>query len=140
MKAVNFAIALALSFLLSGCATTSETTNHKFVAGQKTVFVSDNYTGEAGRHVGEVIRTLEKYGFEISNDRDKSDYYLDFSIEGGGVITVEIALLKDYKPVVKVYSSNTGWGTIVARTSAVASRVDSALDEFDEALAKLIVR
>jgi hypothetical protein len=141
MKRLSLIISLFLLLaIMSGCATSSKSTNHHFVADQKSVFVSDNFTGYSADHIGEVIRTLEKYGFEITNIQDQSDYYLDFSVEGGAKIRVKITLLKNYKPVVEVSSSNAGWGTVVARRAAVASRVESALEEFDEELAELIVK
>ena len=85
-----------------------------------------------------MIRTFEKYGYEVVKERKQATYYLDFSITGGLVITVEISLLRsaDNKTVLNVSSTNTGWGTVIARSVAIAGRVGEALSELDDLLAR----
>ena len=85
-----------------------------------------------------MIRTFEKYGYEVVAQKTQAAYYLDFSITGGLVVTVEISLLRatDSISVLSVSSTNTGWGTVIARSVAISGRVAEALGELDELLAR----
>jgi len=128
-----------LASMLSACATSGRV-DSAFVPNQaaRTIFVSERQSEYEARHVDQVIRTFEKYGYEVVRDRKQATYYLDFSITGGLVITVEISLLRsaDNKTVLNVSSTNTGWGTVIARSVAIAGRVAEALSELDDLLAR----
>ena len=130
-------LAILSLIILAGCATTGSAINDlNFANTNKTIFLSQHFSGYEERHIGEVIRTFEKYGFKTSNDRDTSDYFLDFSISAGVTITVRIALMQNGKNVVEVESTNAGWGTLMARAPSVASRVEAAILEMNQLLSK----
>ena len=63
---------------------------------------------------------------------------MDFAITGGLAITVEISLLRvgDRRSVLNVSSTNSGWGTVIARSVAISGRVAEALSELDDVLAR----
>lgn len=131
---ILFAITMAV---VSACSTAGHVTNNlHFDVDSKVIYVSDHYTGYEQEHIGEVIRTFEKYGFAITNDRSKSSYYLDFGIRAGAAISVNISLLENGKSVIDVSSSNAGWGTLIARPVAISSRVNEAIDKLSEILAQ----
>jgi len=125
--------------LLSACATSGRV-DKTFTPSQvpKTIFVSERQTELEARHINQVIRTFEKYGYEVVKPKTQAAYLLDFSITGGFAVTVEISLLKvtDGTRVLNVSSTNTGWGTLIARSVSVSGRVAEALSELDELLAK----
>ncbi|CCE22763.1 hypothetical protein [Methylotuvimicrobium alcaliphilum] len=124
--------------LETGCATSSDIASGMlFEKRDKTVFVSEHFSGYAGRHVGEVARVLEKHGFLVTKNRERSDYFLDFNIDGGATLTVSIGLLQEGKKLIEVESTNVWFGTVMFRPIAVANRVEAAIEEFDQALSKI---
>ena len=133
------ASAVTAVLMLSACATSGRV-DRTFTRSQgpKTIFVSERQSEHEARHINQVIRTFEKYGYEIVKQKTQAAYYLDFSITGGLVVTVEISLLKvtDGTSVLNVSSTNTGWGTVIARSVAISGRVAEALGELDELLAR----
>lgn len=54
--------------------------------GHKTILVSERQPETEARYVNQVIRTFEKHGYEIAQDKTQAAYYLDFSITGGLVV------------------------------------------------------
>jgi hypothetical protein len=138
MKASKSVIAVT-AFVLSACATSAHV-DRTFAPsrGAKTIFVSERQSESEARHINQVIRTFEKYGYDVTKDKAQAAYYLDFSISGGLAITVDISLLRtqDSLPVLTVSSTNTGWGTVIARPIAISGRVAEALSELDEILAR----
>jgi hypothetical protein len=98
--------------------------------------VSEHYTGYEARHIGEVVRTFEKYGYQPTSDRSKSNFQLDFFIEGGVTVTVRVGLLQGTTTILEATSKNPGWGTVIARPTAIAGRVADAIEQLDRLLAK----
>lgn len=133
------ASAVTAVLMLSACATSGRV-DRTFAPSQlpKTIFVSERQSEHEGRHLNQVIRTFEKYGYEVVKRKAEAAYYLEFSITGGLVVTVEISLLKvtEGRSVLNVSSTNTGWGTVIARSVAISGRVAEALGELDELLAR----
>lgn len=130
---------LMMMFALTACSTSGKVdTGVDFNDSGKVIYVSSHFSGYEERHIGSVIRTFEKHGFTITNDKNNAQYYLDFVIEGGGIVNVDITLLKDGKPVLSASSSNAGWGTVIARPTAISSRVTQALDKLNVLLAENI--
>jgi len=125
--------------MLCACATSGHV-DKAFTPNQalKTIFVSERQSESEARHINQVIRTFEKYGYDVTKDKTQAAYYLDFSIKGGLVVTVEISLLRagDGRSVLSVSSTNTGWGTVIARPIAISGRVAEALSELDDMLAR----
>ena len=125
--------------MLSACATSGRV-DRTFASSQvpKTIFVSERQSEHEARHINQVIRTFEKYGYEVVEQKTQAAYFLDFSIVGGLVVTVEISLLKvtDGTTVLHVSSTNTGWGTVIVRSVVISGRVAEALSELDELLTR----
>ena len=105
---------------------------------QKSIFVLERQSEDEARHLNQVIRAFEKYGYEVTKDRTQAAYYLDFAITGGLAVTVEISLLTagERRRVLNVSSTNSGWGTVIARSVAISGRVAEALSELDDVLAR----
>ena len=136
MRVRHLRIAIIATLAFVACATSGESRLPQSARTGSTIFVSKHYSGYEARHIGEVVRTFEKYGFVATHDRASSHYYLDYSINAGAVVTVKIALLRDRQPVVEVSSTNIGWGTVIARPIAISSRVSSALERLDALLSE----
>jgi capsular polysaccharide biosynthesis protein len=78
------ASAVTAVLMLSACATSGRV-ERTFTPSQvpKTIFVSERQSEQEARHINQVIRTFEKYGYEIVKQKTQAAYYLDFSITGG---------------------------------------------------------
>ena len=129
-------LAIALFCLsLIGCATSGNTSNSlSFTEEPRTLFVSKHYSGYEERHLGEIMRLFEKHGFAITREKENSIYSLDYSIDAGATLTVEIALLKNNKSILDVSATNVWMGTVMFRPVAVKNRISAALSELDELL------
>ncbi len=129
-------VLLFAAVLVLAACTSSGRTNPSFASAHtaKTIFVSTYQSEYESRHINEVLRTFEKYGYEQAKDRAAATYYLDFSIKAGAIVTVRIALIKDGSTVLEVSSKNTGWGTVIARPVAISGRVTEALVELEDIL------
>ena len=68
------------------------------------------------RDINQVLRTFEKYGYDVTTDKAQAAYLLNFSITGGLAITVEISVLR--------------------ASVAISGRVAEPLSELDDALAR----
>lgn len=137
MRVVIFLFAIIAIAFNAGCATTgSVESGVQFHPDNKTIFLSRHFTGYEERHLGDVVRAFEKYGFDFTHDRDQSDYYLDFSIDAGATARVTIRLLEDSQQILEVRATNAGWGTVIARPAAISSRVTAATNRLDQLLAQ----
>ena len=73
----------------------------------------------------------------MTDNRDEANYSLDYSIDAGLVVTVDISLLKNGKSLIINASATNVWaGTLIARPVAIANRVSDAVDELDELLSE----
>jgi len=137
-RSIRF-FAVALVLMLSACATSGHVAQTFAPSGAaKTLFVSERQSETEARYINQVIRTFEKRGYEVTKDKTQAVYYLDFSITGGLVVTVDISLLRaaDRRTVLNVSSTNSGWGTVIARPVATSGRVAEALSELDDVLSR----
>ena len=95
MRSALTVSAVTAALMLSACATSGRV-DRTFTSSQvpRTIFVSGRQSEYEARHINQVIRTFEKYGYEVVAQKTQAAYYLDFSITGGLVVTVEISLLR----------------------------------------------
>ena len=139
MRSSTSRFGIALVLMLSACATSGHV-DKTFTPTEahKTIFVSERQSETEARYINQVIRTFEKHGYDIVQDKTQAAYYLDFAITGGLAVTVEISLLRagDRRSVLNVSSTNSGWGTVIARSVAISGRVAEALSELDDVLAR----
>ena len=139
LKTTQLSVLLNVAAFLALAACSSSTSlSPGFSAAEadRTLYVSEHYTGYEARHIGEVVRTFERYGYQPTSDRSKSNFQLDFFIEGGATVTVRVALLQGRTKLLEVTSKNPGWGTVIARPTAIAGRVSDALEQLDQLLAE----
>src|SRR5690554_2201789 len=107
--------------LLTGCSSSRWVASDAEISGgDRYLYVSTYYTGYEERHLGEVVRLFEKYGFSPTNDKASANYQLGFNIAGGGIVTVNILLNQGLHTLLEAKASNAGWGTAVARPAAIA--------------------
>ena len=134
MRAKIYLLAM-LTFILSGCSSRGYVSpNLEIPKDKRALYVSSYFSGYEERHVGTVVRVFEKYGFTPVKEIKDSNYQLSFTIEGGGVVSVKIGLLQGSNTLIEVESSNAGWGTVIARPAAIASRVEAAIIELEKVL------
>ena len=99
--------------------------------------MSERNSEREQQYIGSVAKLMEKYNYQIVQSREPGDLFLDFVIEGGAIVTVRLALLKGSTEVISSESTNYGWGTVIARPIAIASRVEAALGMFEEKLKEI---
>lgn len=78
MKASMSVFAVTTFLLLSACATSTRV-DQSFSPSRapKTIFVSERQSENEARHINQVIRTFEKYGYDVTKDKAQAAYYLD---------------------------------------------------------------
>jgi hypothetical protein len=128
---------IAFLFILSGCATTGAINAQEAKNINKIVYVSQGNSEREQQYIGSVTKLLEKYSYKIIQNREQGALFLDFVIEGGAIVTVRLALLKGNQEVISSESTNYGWGTVIARPIAIASRVEAALNSFEDRLKEI---
>lgn len=131
MKA-KFLCSLALIiFVISGCTTTSYSTK-KNMTVPKIVKAPSNIPPEIVPYVPRFVEILESNGFEVGKTTDPNALELKLEFNGNPFnIRVSVGLWRDGVPLVTASSTNPGWGTALARGSAVNGRADSAASAFE---------
>ena len=122
---------LIVYILIAGCTALVKTADHEYIKTEKVVYVSSHYTGDESRHIGDVVRALEKYNFEITKYGAHADYDLEFLIADGHV---EINLKQGRKIVVSASSYIYSHNFYISRTAMISSLVGRAVEKFSEAL------
>ncbi|MEP7706440.1 hypothetical protein [Paraglaciecola sp. 25GB23A] len=126
--------------ILLGCTSSGMTSGFDFSSSNRIVYIPKHLDGWATQYLPEVSKILFKFGFTVTDDDDKADFELRFTVDSGITMQADIALMKSNIPVVSAVSSNGGWGTMIANGVAAKGRVEAVLAEFEKALAKSTVR
>lgn len=132
-----YGIFILVAVTAFGCATTGAFNAQEAKNVKKIVYMPSRNSEREQQYIGSVAKLLEKYNYQIVQNRGNGELFLDFVIEGGAIVTVRLALLKDNKEVISSESTNYGWGTVIARPIAIASRVEAALETFEEKLKEI---
>jgi hypothetical protein len=130
-------IFILVAVVTYGCATTGKVNTQETQNIKKIVYISDRNSEREQQYIGSVAKLMEKYNYQIVQNRGNGELFLDFVIEGGAIVTVKLALLKGSDELISSESTNYGWGTVIARPIAIASRVEAALEMFEDKLKEL---
>ncbi|UOA08385.1 hypothetical protein [Methylobacter sp. S3L5C] len=130
-------IFILIAMIASGCATSGKLNVQETQNIKKIVYISDRNSEREQQYIGSVAKLMEKYNYQIVQNRGNGELFLDFVIEGGAIVTVRLTLLKGSDELISAESTNYGWGTVIARPIAIASRVEAALEIFEEKLKEI---
>lgn len=94
--------------------------------------------GNELKYLTSVLEVLEKHGYKISSEEKSSELKLNFQITGSASVTVLIILFKQNQEFCKVSTNNPGFGTWIARGSAIKGLVNFACSKLDKRLAEIV--
>jgi len=129
-------------FLLvfAGCSSTGHSTKTNLVA-PRTIRAPASIPPEIVPYVPRFVELLQAKGFAVGKTDDPRALDLVFEFNSNPFnLRVSAGLWRQGIPVLSASATNSGWGTALARGSAVKSLADSAADTFENELQKLITR
>jgi len=136
----RFLLAALLVMAVNGCSSTGYSTTTA-LAVPRTIKAPVNVHPEIAPYVPRFVALLQSNGFLIvrSDDPRALELRMDFD---PNIFTMRVtaALWKDGAPVVSGSATNSGWGTLLARGSAVNNLADSSWQEFALALHSFVTR
>lgn len=129
-------------FLLTfvGCSSTGYSTKTNLVA-PKTIRAPASIPPEIVPYVPRFVELLQAKGFAVGKTDDPKALDLVFEFNPNPFnLRVSAGLWRQGVPVLSASATNSGWGTALARGSAVNSLAESTVSVFDEELQKLVAR
>jgi hypothetical protein len=140
MQIAKVSLASIIIALLVGCSSTGYVTKSNLNV-PRVVKVQSGTHPEVAPYLPEFVDVLRSVGFVVgkTDNPDALEFKLEFNPNPFN-IRVSASLLQHGVPIVSASATNPGWGTALARGSAVNGRAEAALDSFKEQLAELSKR
>jgi hypothetical protein len=134
-------VLLALFWLsLMGCSSTGYSSNTDLVA-PKMIRSPARIPPELVPYVPRFVGLLQQSGFAVGRTEDPQALELVLEFNGNPFnLRVSVGLWREGIPVLSASATNSGWGTALARGSAVNSLANSAASKFEAELEKLMTR
>ena len=127
-----------LVFNFTGCSSTGYSTQSDLVV-PVTIRSPKEVHAELVQYLPTFVNLLQQKGFAVGETQDPRALGLVFEFNGNPFnLWVSASLWRDGVPILTAGATNSGWGTALARGSAVSSRVDSVLSKFESELASLM--
>jgi len=127
-----------LLFSLIGCSTTGYSTKTSIVV-PKTIRSPASIPPELIPYVPRFVELLQTKGFYVGRTEDPRALDLVFEFNGNPFnLRVSAGLWREGIPILSASATNSGWGTALARGSAVNSLADSAVATFEAELQNLV--
>ena len=122
---------------LSGCSTTGYSTKAAVVA-PRTIKSPSSIPPELIPYVPRFVELLQAKGFAVGRTDDPRALELVFEFNGNPFnLRVSAGLWRDGIPILSSSATNSGWGTALARGSAVNALVDSTASSFEVELSNM---
>lgn len=129
-----------LIFGLIGCSSTGYSTKTNLVA-PKIIRSPANIPPELVPYVPRFVEILQQNGFSVGRTQDPRALDLVLEFNGNPFnLRVSAGLWREGIPILSASATNSGWGTALARGSAVNSLADSAVSTFESELRNLMAR
>jgi len=133
----KFALICSLIALIAACASTGYVITSDLTV-PKTVTLANSLDTEVAPYAPRFISILVQHGFAVgtSNDPHAMELRLDFN---GNPFNMRVgaALWHDGAPILTASATNSGWGTALARGTAVQNLADSCATKFERELSQL---
>ena len=130
-------LAQFVGLLLAGCASTGYVTSER-ISVPRTVTLQSGIDPEVAPYAPRFVSILTAQGLTVgmSNDPHAMELRLDFN---GNPFNLRVgaALWHDGVPILTASATNSGWGTALARGSAVKNLADAALTKFEHEFSQL---
>lgn len=132
---------LLIALAVGACSTVAKTTTREVVAPR---IINSPAPGSVGGelhiHLDRMFAPLASRGFELGRSGEADALTFDVSFDPSVFNTqVRITLTRNGQELVRVESTNGGWGTGIARSAAIANLVEAATLEFDRQLSGMKV-
>jgi hypothetical protein len=125
--------------LLIGCSSTSIATKES-VNLPRTLRLSENYHPEVAPFVGDFLQPIVKKGFSIGYTEDPNAAAISVEFDPNVFHTeIKFKVTQNGKVIVSSEASNSGWGTGIARNSALAKLAANVTTNLDKELQSLKV-
>jgi len=123
--------------LLAGCAATGYVSKGD-ISVPRTVTIQRDIHPEVAPYVPKFVAILETTGLKVGSSDDKHALELRFDFNGNPFdLRVGASLWQDGVPILTASATNSGWGTALARGSAVQNLADSAAATFEKEISEL---
>ena len=137
---LNKLFALTLILTLTSCSSTGQTIKQSVVA-PKTIRSPSSIPPGLVPYVPSFVASLESKGFIVGSTSDPRALELRFEHNDSVMnLSVSASLWRQGVPVLSASSTNSGWGTAIARGGALNSLAQKTLREFDSQLTELSPR
>ena len=133
-----FFLLLVLVFGMSSCSSTGYSTKTNLVVPE-TIRSPNKIPPELVQYLPRFADILQKEGFSIGQTEDPRALDLVMEFNGNPFnLRVSASLWREGIPILTASATNSGWGTALARGSAVESLADSAVSTFQSELTGLM--
>lgn len=122
-------------FSMVGCSTTGSISHDTDLTKYEYVFFSESISVFDQKYLSEIQRMLERNGFKItSNKSEKRPLQCKFAIDQSNIFgfRVHISLWDGKKMLAVSEATNSGWGTLIARETAVRDLVNRTVVELEK--------
>lgn len=135
-----FLVAAVFAVGVIGCTSAGYLTKPPLVV-PKTIRAPATIPPELVPHVPRFVESLQAQGFSVGKTDDRRALDLVFEFNGNPFnLRVSVGLWNQGVPVLTASATNSGWGTAIARGTAVNSLAGKAGNQFDVQLAVLVSR
>lgn len=119
------------------CSSTGYSTKTSLIV-PKTIRSPMNIPTELVPYVPRFVTILQQNGFEVGRTQNPKALDLVFEFNGNPFnLRVAVGLWQEGIPILSASATNPGWGTVIARGSAMNSLADLAISKFESELRNL---
>lgn len=137
-KHLKVALFFALLVCITACSTAGYSSKSNLIV-PKTVRIAANIPPGLVAYVPRFVESLQARGFSVGNTNDPRALVLRFEHNDSVMnLSVSAGLWSQGVPVLTASATNSGWGTALARGSALNSLVGKTAKKFDVELADFV--
>lgn len=139
-RTIGKAAALSVAVFVAGCSSTGYATKESLVV-PRTIRAPTSIPAEVVPYVPRYVEALQAKGFVVGKTGDPRALDLVFEFNGNPFnLRVSAGLWRQGIPVLTGSATNSGWGTAMARGSAVNSLAEKSVAQFKTELDSLASR
>jgi len=130
-------LVLFLSITLLGCASSSISTKES-VSIPRTLRLNENFHAEVAPFIGDFLQPIVQKGFDIGYSEDSEAGVISIEFDPNIFHTeIKFKITQKNKVIIESSASNYGFGTGVARNSALANLASNVKNNLESELQKL---
>ena len=127
---------IAALLVLGGCASSGKRSVTTIEAPSK--FILEKVVGEAASYTDQIIKPLIKRGFTASLTTDPNALHVIIDLNPNVFHTkFTVTIFQQGKELIRAEASNSGWGTGIARSSALNNLAEDIANRLDEQIAQI---